>query len=99
MMLFIIVLLLLLPHTTDDAEIRLSELSHLSQAHHFLRPAQEKFVSRLGIFCSLPSTQKFDGRLEEFLRTAERISSDGSTKWARKTPLSSGSFPSLFAIF
>ena len=69
--------LIVYPHTTDDAEIRLSELSHLSQAHHFLRPAQEKFVSRLGNFCSLPSALKFDGPLEEFLPTAGRISSDG----------------------
>ena len=31
--------------------------------------------------------KNFFGRLKEFLPTAERISSDGSTKWARKTPL------------
>jgi len=52
-----------------------------------LFPAWEKFVPCLGKNCSLPRALKFDGRLEEFLRTAERISSDGSTKWARKTPL------------
>ena len=45
------------------------------------------FVPCPGNFCALPSAQKFDGLLEEFLPTAERISSDGSTKWARKTPL------------
>jgi len=31
--------------------------------------------------------KNFFRRLKEFLPTAERISSDGSTKWARKTPL------------
>jgi len=47
-----------------------------------LFPAWEKFVPCPGNFCALPSAQKFDGRLEEFLPTAGRISSDGSTNRA-----------------
>ena len=71
MMLFFIVLLLLLPHAADGAEICClnchichKHIDFCSLPREFLRPAQRVI---------------FDGRLEEFLPTAERISSDGST--------------------